>query len=225
MNIKIIGIGGVGGILLPILAKYLNYYQKESSITMTAIDGDAYEDENKTRQFFHRIGNKAEVSIERIKSQFPDLICEFKAEYITTDNIEYLIEERDILFLAVDNHKTRLLVSDFCENYLDDAVLISGGNEYIDGNMQIYIRKEGENITLPIANSFHPEIQNPKDKSPDELGCEEIIESEPQLIFTNNFIAAIMLNAFYAHLQCELKYDEVYADIITNNCRSVARST
>jgi len=223
MKVKVIGIGGVGGILLPLLAKYLNYVEKGAIIT--AIDGDVYKLENDTRQFFHRLGNKAEVAIEKIKELAPNLTCRAQPEYVTPQSIEYLIEDGDILFLSVDEHKTRLLVSDFCENYLDNVVLISGGNEYIDGNIQVYIRKQGNNITLPLANSYHPEIAaSANDKSQRELGCDEIVESEPQLIFTNNFIAAMMLNAFYGYLQGRLIYDEVYADIITNNCRSVVRS-
>jgi len=74
-----------------------------------------------------------------------------------------------------------------------------------------------------LANDFHPEIQNPQDKNPDDMSCEELAVSEPQLLITNNAIATCMLNAFYAYLRGKVSYDEVYVDILTNNTRQVYR--
>jgi len=223
MKIKVIGAGGIGTALLSPLGMYLQFNTKKSErIVVTVIDGDVFESRNHERQIFHRIGNKADVTVERLQPEFPDVVFKARNEYVTQTSIEYLIEDGDIVFLCVDNHKTRSVVSSHCED-LDDVVLISGGNDFTDGNIQTHIRKGGKNLTLPIANDYHLEIKNPTDKSPDEIGCQELAEAEPQLIFANFFMASLMLNAFYAYLMGKLNYDEVYADILTNNCRAVKR--
>lgn len=220
MKIKIVGAGGIGGWLLPPLSRYLNYNGCKAFVTV--IDGDSYEMKNRERQDFHEEGNKAEVQIGRLKDLFPKVEFKARGEYVTSDSIDYLIEDGDVVFLCVDNHKTRSLMSEFCEE-MEDIVLISGGNEYTDGNIQVHVRRDDENLTLPIANKFHPEIQEPADKSPHEMSCEELAVSEPQLIFTNFYIAALMLNAFYSHMQNGVQYSEVYGDILTNNSRAVVR--
>jgi hypothetical protein len=108
---------------------------------------------------------------------------------------------------------------------LSDALLISGGNELTDGNVQIHLRKGGEDVTLPIANQFHPEIEVPEDKHPDEMSCEERAVREPQVLFANNAIAAVMCNVFYVFRSTGVvPYDEVYIDILTGNSRSVYRN-
>jgi len=229
MKIKVIGAGGIGTALLPPLVRFLNYQLKSEDeaystekVVLTIIDGDCYEMKNKVRQSFHRFGNKAEVAAEKLREDFPDIDIKSRNEFITSSSVEYLIQENDIVFMCVDNHKTRKNVSDFCGD-LDNVVLISGGNEYSDGNIMVYIRKDGEDVSLPLTNKYHPEILDPQDKSPDEISCGEAVESEPQLVFMNLMIAALMLNAFYAQLKGKLNYDEVYTDIITNNTKAVLR--
>lgn len=219
MRVKVIGIGGIGGCLLPVLCKFLSYHE-EKNVDMVLVDGDTYERKNAERQFFKKVGNKAEVTAERLRDDFPRVGFEFLFMYADEANIESIIREGDIVFLCVDNHATRKLVSDCCEE-LSDVVLISGGNGFTDGNIQVFVRKDGEDVTLPLTNDRHPEIAEPKDKHPNELSCEELMVSEPQLIIMNNAIAAAMLNCFYAYLQGKLNYTELYVDIITGNSRPV----
>ena len=221
-KIKVVGAGGIGGVLLPTLSRYLAYSPDKEDIVLTVIDGDTYEPRNRERQSFHRIGNKAEVTVERLKQDFPDISIRACGEFVTQDSAEYLLEGGDTILLCVDNHKTRKLVSDFCRD-MDSVVLISGGNEYTDGNIQVYVRKDGVDMTLPLANRFHPEVQMPRDRSPHEIGCGEEALVEPQLLITNFMIAALMLNAFWASSQGILAYCEVYACIKGNNCRAVVR--
>ena len=220
MKIKVIGIGGIGGALLPVLTRYLNFAYSDSEVTL--IDGDNYESKNKERQEFDSLGNKAQVTVERIASLFDNILFLSKDEYVTDGNVYEVIREGDIVFLCVDNHNSRKLVSDRCED-LQNVTLISGGNDFTDGNVQIYIRREGENLTLPIASDFHPEIMYPEDKNPAEAGCGELAESEPQLLIANNAIASAMLSVFYAYLQGKVHYDEIYIDILTGNSRAVNR--
>lgn len=223
INIKIIGAGGIGTALIFPLARYLNY-SGEKNIKLTIIDGDSFEAKNQDRQTFNDYGNKAEITARSIRQDFPQLDVESCNEYVTPSSIDYLIAENDIVFLCVDNHKTRKLVSDCCCD-LKNVVLISGGNKLTDGNMQIHIRKGGKNITVPVANDLHPEIENPKDRRPDEISCDEQVESAPQIIFMNLTIAVLMLNAYYAYKNHTITYDEAYADIVSNSVRAVKRTT
>ena len=195
MNIKIIGIGGIGSILSGRLCRFLNYSQPDISSVITLIDGDYYENKNHERQEFTTLGNKAEVKAKELGLRFSNLILERIDEYVNKDTISRVIKEDDIIFLCVDNHKTRKVVSQYCGT-LNNIILISGGNDLIDGNVQIYIRRGGIDKT-PDLCAYHPEIANPDDKSPEEMSCEELAKSEPQLYFANLSVATIMCWAYY----------------------------
>jgi molybdopterin/thiamine biosynthesis adenylyltransferase len=232
LKVKIIGCGGIGLCVLNVLPRYLAHQKDYANFDLTLVDGDSYEDKNSSRQSFARRGNKAEVTADTIRKQFPNLYCWVTSDYITDSNVGMIIQDGDVVFSCVDNHATRKLLSDYCES-LENVVLISGGNDYKDGNIQVFIKKEGRNVTLPLASEFHPEIASPADKNPGEKaressGCGEEIASSPQLIITNNFVAASMLNAFYGWTQGVFdgnqKYDEAYNDILLNAVRPCKRS-
>jgi len=211
MNIVIIGLGGIGSILCERIARYLTY-SAEAGIKLLLVDGDEYEPKNFDRQDFTRMGNKAEVKAADLKMQFSRLNVSSYPAFVNESNLAQDITEGSIVFLCVDNHKTRMIVSNYT-NKLTDVTLISGGNDLIDGNVQIYIRKDGNDIT-PDLCSYHPEIANPDDKLPEEMSCEELAESEPQLYFTNLGVATIMCWAFYnVVVKGEYEKSEVYFDI------------
>lgn len=219
-EIKVIGIGGIGCALLPFLARYLNYRGDRARVTL--IDGDEFERANADRQAFGTLGNKAKVKAAEMAREFQSLSFRAVPEYVTEANIAQYIQDGDTIFLAVDNHKTRKLISDHCEK-LAAVTLISGGNDFTDGNVQVHIRKDGEDRTAPITR-FHPEIRNPRNRSPAEMSCEELIERRaPQLLFTNLAIASAMLNAFYSFSDGVLQYGEVYLDIIEGKSNPVKR--
>ena len=71
-----------------------------------------------------------------------------------------LIGEGEVVFLMVDNHASRHLVSRHAST-LADLSLISGGNDYEDGNVQVYIRQGGLDLTPSLAR-YHPEIAAPR---------------------------------------------------------------
>ncbi len=224
IEVKLIGVGGVGCALAPFLARYL---QSERQLTgedvrITLVDGDAFESKNACRQSFETLGNKAKVKASELARSFPDLSFRAIPEFATPANLPHLIHPGDLVFLAVDNHATRRAVSGRCEE-LSDVVLISGGNDLTDGNVQVYVRQGGRDVTLPLTR-FHPEIADPKDKSPAEMSCEELaVASAPQLLFMNLTVASAMLNAFYAWRSALLRYGEVYLDIVEGKAQPVAR--
>ena len=122
----------------------------------------------------------------------------------------------------VDNHASRHLADEHAAT-LRDLTLISGGNDFEDGNLQVYLRRDGRDLT-PRLSRYHPEIARPQDRHPAELSCEELMAAgAPQLLFTNLMVASLMLNAFYA-LRLDLPgYCEVYLDIRQNLSRPVSR--
>jgi hypothetical protein len=106
-----------------------------------------------------------------------------------------------------------MITSKYCNN-LNDVTLISGGNEFTDGNVQIYVRKGGKDLT-PDLCAYHPEIANPDDKLPEEMSCEELANSEPQLYFTNVWVATLMCAAFYnVVIKNSIGASEIYFDMI-----------
>ena len=212
LPITIIGLGGVGSILAERLCRFLNY-SSDLTADILLVDGDTYEQKNYERQEFTRMGNKADIKATELQMKFNDLRFESYEAFVNETNIIESIREGDIVFLCVDNHKSRMIVSNYCKN-LQDVTLISGGNEFTDGNVQIYVRKEGKNLT-PDLCAYHPEIANPDDKLPEEMSCEELSNSDPQLYFTNLGVATLMCWSFYnVVVKEQYERSEVYFDIL-----------
>jgi molybdopterin/thiamine biosynthesis adenylyltransferase len=161
-----------------------------------------------------RMGNKADIKAIELEMRFGDIVFDVYESYINKANISDVIQEKDIVFICVDNHKSRMIISNYSKQ-LQDVTLISGGNEFTDGNVQIYVRKGGEDLT-PDLCAYHPEIANPDDKLPEEMSCEELSNSDPQLYFTNLGVATFMCWAFYnAIVKKSYERSEVYFDMLT----------
>jgi len=220
-NITIIGLGGIGSILIERLCRFLNY-SNDLKASIILVDGDEYEQKNYERQEFLQIGNKAEVKEMELITKYSRISFGVFPAFINETNISEVVKEGTIVFLCVDNHKTRMIVSNYCKG-LQNVTLISGGNEFTDGNVQTYVRKNGKDLT-PDLCKYHPEIENPDDKLPEEMSCEELSESDPQLYFTNLGAATLMCWAFYNSVikeNCERS--EIYFDILTMNTNSKIR--
>lgn len=227
LKIKIIGCGGIGSWLVDPLCTMLSFAPIKN-IEVSLIDGDTYEERNRERQNFDDIGPKAVVTSARLRKNYPRLTFWEHPTYLTENNSIQLLRENDIVVVCVDNHKTRKLISDRAEE-LDNVIVISGGNELTDGNVLIQIRQNGDDVTLPLANKYHPELVNPTDKNPGdnrEEGCQIAQIGAPQLVATNFAIASAMLNSLYvAILQPDKfgKYNETNVDILTNQAKSALR--
>ena len=222
-QIKIIGVGGIGTSLLPFLSRYLNF-DKTRPCQVTLVDADDVEDKNLKRQSFKKFGNKASIKAVEMAQEFRNISFRAVPEFVTPKNISEIIQEGDIVFLSVDNHLTRKLVSDYCET-LSDVVLISGGNELTDGNVQVHIRRDGKNIKDPITK-FHPEIKNAKGKSPGEMGCEELARQpgSEQTLVANMEAACQMFRIFWLIEQGELdEIGETYFDIKKGSVQTIIR--
>ena len=221
MKYVVVGAGGIGSHLLGPLCRYLDNSQENPHILV--LDGDQYETKNADRQNFARMGNKAEVSVEEAKQRFPRLMIEARPVFVTDDNICAYIGKGDVVFSCVDNHATRLLLSDHCAT-LSDVMLISGGNDYSNGSVHVFIREKGGYKT-PALTYLHPEIASPRDKRPDQMSCEELVSAgAPQLIFANLTAAALMLGSFWkAEKTKDLPFTEMYFDLDGGAFRSADR--
>jgi molybdopterin/thiamine biosynthesis adenylyltransferase len=221
-EISIVGLGGIGSILSNTISKFINSKVDDNKrVTINLIDGDDYEVKNLDRQEFFRYGNKAESKANELRDKFSNISFRDYPQFVDEENISKIIKEDDLVFLAVDNHKTRKLVSDYVSK-LENITLISGGNELEDGNVQLYIRKGGKDLT-PSLTDYHPEIRNPEDKHPNEMSCEELQKSEPQLYFTNLGVATFMAFTFYNVLKENNNFSEVYFDMNTMKADSKTR--
>lgn len=212
LNVKVIGCGGVGGCLLNVLPRTLTHL-KDFNASLTLVDGDAYTNENETRQEFTRLGQKADVTKERLSRLHPALLVSAVTNYIITQNIGLVIKEGDIVFCCVDNHATRKLLSEHCET-LRNVTLFSGGNREFDGNVQVYIRKDGVDVTRPLTY-LHREIENPKDHNPGdaEAGCDVLVNTSPQYLATNNIVAALMFKHFDLYLRGGFDGDNAFDEL------------
>ena len=219
-RIKLIGLGGIGCIVLQFLAMFLR--SLKCAVRLVIIDGDYFEPQNTERMVFNSGGNKAEVKAEETLKMLGscDLSIVPIDEHVNHKNVERLIQDGDYVILCVDNHVTRRLVSEHCQK-LSDVVLISGGNDGIDppeeqgtyGNVQMAVRQNGKDATVPITR-YHPEIANAVGEIPGDGGCGQIVESVPQILFTNLGVASAILNALFAYTCGCLKYQEVQLDIL-----------
>lgn len=222
-KIKVIGCGGIGGFLIDPLARFIGhndgYKSSIGSSTLcdfSLIDGDKFEEQNSARQHFENTANKAEEKARLLTKDHPRIFFKPVPEYVTEDNIIINIREGDVVFCCVDNHTTRRLVAERCEE-LDNIVLISGGNDEIDGNVQIHVREDGKDIT-PSILKYHPEIQkaegdNPGDEDVARMGCEQEVDAKPQLLFANEMAATLMQVTFRNWAEDRLDYGEVYFNI------------
>jgi len=222
MEITIIGLGGIGSILSNTISRYINTRDNITQPIINLVDGDKYEFKNTKRQEFNGFGNKAEIKCAELKDKFTSINFVDHSVFVDENTISSIINENTIVFVGVDNHRTRLIISEYAEN-LKDIVIISGGNELTDGNVQVFIKKDGVNIT-PSLTDYHPEIENATDKLPNEMSCEELSNSKPQLYFTNFMVASYMCAAFYNIIENNnYNFSEIYFDLLTMNANCKKR--
>jgi len=216
----VIGAGGIGYHLVEPLVRFLNYQQTEWCVTV--VDGDTVETGNLSRQHVSSaVGrNKAEVLAETVNQRIdPKNPVQFIARFLSPGTVvdsrfSSLIKSGVTFFVCVDNNATRVFVEQLCCS-LNSAAMISGGNDEYRGQAQLFVRSKGKNMT-PLPSEVNPEILD-LDQFPDEIGCDQQVVSEPQLIFTNNMVASSMLNLWFSQIwrsDTKTRVNEVCTNII-----------
>ncbi len=107
-SVLIIGCGGLGGYVIESLARI-------GVGNLTVADADVFEESNLNRQLLSNENNlgekKAFAAFERVRDINSNVKIDAVAERIDESNIKSLILNKDIVIDAVDNYKTRLLLS------------------------------------------------------------------------------------------------------------------
>ena len=201
----LVGAGGIGTWLAAGLVRLLEWKFPNSALII--VDGDTYEEKNKERQDFTKLGNKAVVKATELVPQFPKTTIIPVAKWVVDDNFSGvadeespkikasdLIRENDVIFAVVDNFAARKILFDAAAKLNNVDVFTGGNDDALFGSIYHYQKRDGVEITAHPAE-FHPEYHNPPDKNPGELSCQQRseIEGGTQLLATNMAVASFIL--------------------------------
>lgn len=219
MRIIIIGLGGIGSWLAEPLIRYASK-KYNNILEVLLIDGDSYSNSNLVRQSIHPklMGmNKASATALKLRQYFPEVDIKEYPEYLNPKNIEILLSEHtSYVFNCCDNNYCRKIVSEYMDKkYLNNYFLFSGGNEILDGNSHIQQRNRynGKSELLTVT---HPEVgEASENEDRGAMSCGQIAElpASGQIIFTNFWCAAVMLQQFYTVCNSDYSIKETFFDI------------
>ncbi len=201
MEYKLVCIG-CGGIFAGYIPSLLHLHETGTIrfAKILLVDGKTFRSAHRSRQAFREERNKAEDLWDLWQERFPAVPLAYLPAYVDRRTVADIVPNGWIVFLSPDNHATRKLVSDHAET-LDDILLITGSNDGMnlltgeDGTEGVVIAhwKTGKNDRTPPITRHHPEIASPADRHPEELSCEELLQSYPQLLATNLFVGQGMV--------------------------------
>jgi hypothetical protein len=199
----VIGAGGIGSSLCNYLAMMLEYKAPFSGLLI--VDGDTFEPKNKERQLFKEYGNKAESLAADLAPQYSKTaiipigkwVVETVPEDAESDTLitaASLLQEGDVIFPVVDNFKARKLIFDVASTMDNIDVISAGNDDALFCSMYHYQRRDGKDVTMHPRH-LHPEYENPPDRNPGELSCQEraAIEGGTQLLAANVGATALIL--------------------------------
>lgn len=223
----VVGAGGTGGWLLAGLARMVEYKSPGSLVVI--IDGDNYEPKNAERQEFKTIGNKAEVKAEELQPSFPNTYLVGDPRWVVTEipkgkeddeetkmvSAAELLNDGDVVFAMVDNFAARKALFDAARSVDNIDVFTGGNDDGLFGSVYHYVRRDGADVTDHPA-TVHTELENPPDRNPGELSCQERaeIEGSTQTIAANMGVAAYLLGRVHKTIfeekedrECEINFD------------------
>lgn len=182
----IIGAGGVGSWLLPLLVRLIG----PSAITI--YDGDTLEEKNLDRQLFDpsMVGTNKAVALAE---KYPGIAA--FSRFVTPGMLQP--RSRDVLFCCADNDAARKAALETCDTYR--CTVIIGANEYTDAEAYLYQREWRGTTRDPRV--FYPNIQtNQADDPTRPDGCQgEAAVASPQLAPANYLAAGLMVHLYEYH--------------------------
>lgn len=203
-SVTVVGCGGIGTWLVPPLARLLSKREYKGELHLW--DGDRFEDKNRARQEFDLRGlglNKAEVTANQVRANHPLTAVDHR-EYVVADNVAQAVPEGGLVVTCLDNHPARALI-DRAAGTRKFIVVLSAGNEKLDGNVHVYYRRGGKDVTLPLI-ARHPEVATDR-RGSREAGCENLIEAGETQYLTTNFLAAAAVLVVLGQLQSMGEHD------------------
>ena len=197
----ILGAGGTGGLLIPSLARLLRYHPNGGiDHPITVIDGDVFEDHNRSRQHIGR------GQIGMGKAAWMRQLCEQQGlEIGATDAfadkpmLRRLVRADAcplLLVAAVDNDATRAMCIEVLLESGRDFFFITPGNSSADDpaaaikGQVLWFGCEGEHSYGINPALVFPNIEHPQDAVPRAGSCANQAPSSPQLITANALAAA-----------------------------------
>lgn len=226
-RVIVVGAGGIGSWLCAGLVRLLEWKYPGSALII--VDGDNYEAKNLQRQDFSQIGNKASVKALELSKQFNETSIIPVPKWVVADDADVqsdegtnkvrasqLISENDIVIAVVDNFAARKILFDAASK-LDNIDVFTGGNDdNLFGSVYHYRRRDGKDITSHPATT-HDEYQNPPDRNPGEMSCQERAEIEggTQILATNMAVAALILGRIQKTIVSDQSPEEteIYFDL------------
>jgi hypothetical protein len=229
----LIGAGGTGSILFPLLVRALDtiFRSRDERWTLTVIDGKEVAASKLERQLFDGrfAGINKAVALAHQYATDPETVIAVPT-YLDKRNIRS-IRDGAMILIAADNFPVRARIEKHILS-LPNGVVINGGNEMTDGSLQIFVRRNGVNITPPLSQG-HAEILRKDGRDPAALSCEQIAElpSGEQTIIANSMSATLMLNAVRRYYEWESNADnapfppgeEAFFDMNTLALRATTR--
>lgn len=159
------------------------------------------------------------ADIERLKSSvimssaLSNVTLKGYNAYVNPGNIREMIPnngETAVVFLCVDNLKTRYEVSKYMEDFRD-CLVINGGNDRTTGHVTLYQRVRGEPLD-PTIYEVYPDVRPDVDTRPDERHCTEVAPKHDQIAVTNSIVADVMLARFISAARNRLTETKVVKD-------------
>lgn len=181
------------------------------------IDGDVIKDENCERQFFKGVVGKAKAEAlgTILAPMFPNVPIVPVISYLNTDTLRAhksrWLNEPVIILSGLDNNDSRCILEDEV-NRLKNVVLISGGNEELDGQVHIFARKNRKDLT-PTLTQIAPEVRHNRGIAPGTDGhCLEKGMSDPQTAMINRAVgmAMEMVLRYFTTLEPYVKEDKTF---------------
>ena len=216
-KIFVVGSGGTGGRLIPVLAQVLAYHSSTQSSNLLVIDGDDYEDKNITRQIVppsHIGKNKAHSMKEFCEYQGLNNV-ESLDDFISASTLTPLLRNSTcpLVVACVDNDATRLAIINAISNVCSDKnfFFITPGNsdglEEVRGQVLWWGRLDGITYGMNPIIAF-PNLSNPQDSIPHKGSCALQAPSRPQLISANLKAASCTLEVIQNHLDGKLSPEQ-----------------
>ena len=178
-KIAVIGCGGIGGQTIEMLAR-MGVGQ------LNLVDEDAFDLSNLNRQTLASIKelglSKSKVAKEKVRLINPYVKVNCFEETVTKENVDKIIGECDIVIDALDNVKTRVIVSRAAENKKIPFIQITvfSADKDINYETMFNLPSKDKDLTENVLNDLSsvtsgvPPVIGP---TPNLIGCLEAMEA------------------------------------------------